>query len=371
MRTTNTVKLLYNIDIMANKKQPERGLFDEMEQLEKLSNLKDPLEKLSKRIDFEAFRATLNGICEKTDRKSLAGAKPFDYVLMFKIIILQRLYNLSDEQMEFQMTDRLSFRRFAGLEFSHKVPDTNTIWNFKEKLKIDNNEEKLFKCFYAELKKHQLIMSEGKMVDASFHEVPRQRNTRKENELVKNGEIPADWDEKKRRHKDTDATWTQKNKVNYYGYKNHIKADVGSKLIDDYAVSEASLHDSQALEELLTDEDAGQKLYADSAYVGQENAVEKAKMDNLIHEKGYKNKPLTEEQKEKNKGKSRIRARVEHIFGFVETSMHGTYMRCIGIKRAKVVIGLTNLVYNICRAVQLKIDMFGEKCVQKLELSSC
>jgi IS5 family transposase len=356
---------------MTNKKQQTRGLFDEDEQLEKLSKLNDPLEKLRLRIDFEVFRETLDGIYEKRDRKSLAGAKAFDYVLMFKIIILQRLYSLSDEQMEYQLTDRLSFRRFVGLEFSHKVPDCNTIWNFKEKLKVDNNEEKLFKCFYEELEKQQLIVATGKMVDASFHEVPRQRNTREENELLKKGAIPIDWDEKKRRHKDADARWTKKNSETFYGYKNHIKADVGSKLIDKYAVSEASLHDSQVLEELLSDEDAGQKLFADSAYVGQEEAVEKAKMENLIHEKGYKNKPLTEEQKEENRGKSRIRARVEHIFGFVETSMHGSYMRCIGIKRAKVVIGLTNLVYNICRAVQLKINMFEEKCVQKLELSSC
>lgn len=141
---------------MTNKKQRARGFFDEYEQLEKLSKLKDPLERLSHRIDFETFRRTLDGIYEKTDRKSAAGAKPFDYVLMFKIIILQRLYNLSDEQMEFQLTDRLTFRRFVGLELSHKVPDTNTIWTFKEKLKVDDNERKLFNCFYAELEKPQI-----------------------------------------------------------------------------------------------------------------------------------------------------------------------------------------------------------------------
>lgn len=356
---------------MTNKKQPARGFFDEDEQLEKLSKLKDPLEKLSDRIDFESFRGTLESIYEKTDRKSAAGAKPFDYVLMFKIIILQRLYNLSDEQTEFQLIDRLSFRRFVGLELSHKVPDTNTIWTFKEKLKVNDNERKLFECFYAELEKQRLIVSEGKMVDASFHEVPRQRNNREENALIKKGAVPIDWDEKKRRHKDTDARWTKKNNELYFGYKNHIKADVGSKLIDDYAVTQASVHDSQALEELLTEKDAGQKLYADSAYDGQEDTVEKAGMENVIHEKGYKNKPLTDEQKKNNRGKSKVRARVEHIFGFVENSMHGTYMRCIGIARARVVIGLTNLVYNICRAVQLKIDMFGEKSVQKLESVNC
>lgn len=361
-------KLLYNIDIMTNKKQSERGLFDELEQLEKLSKMRDPLEKLSQRIDFEAFRETLNGIYLKTDRKSSAGAKPFDYVLMFKIIILQRLYNLSDEQTEFQLTDRLTFRRFVGLELSHKVPDTNTIWTFKEKLKANDNERKLFDCFYAELKKENLIVSNGKMVDASFHEVPRQRNSREENKTIKDGNIPEEWEaetqKRKLSQKDTDARWTKKNNVNFYGYKNHIKADVGSKLIDDYTVTAANVHDSQTLERLLTDKDAGQDLYGDSAYDGQEETIEKAKMENLIHEKGYKNQPLTDEQKENNRGKSKFRARVEHIFGFVENSMNGSEMRCVGKTRARVVIGLTNLVYNICRAVQLKIDMFREKCVQ-------
>ena len=101
--------------MISSKKQASRGFFDEQEQLEKLSKLKDPLEKLKSNIDFELFRAVLNTIYSKAERKSQAGAKPYDYVLMFsvgsfgKVLILQRLYNLSDEQMEFQLNDRLSF----------------------------------------------------------------------------------------------------------------------------------------------------------------------------------------------------------------------------------------------------------------------
>lgn len=351
-------------------KQKARGLFDEWEMLARLSELGDPLEKLSQRIDFEVFRETLDEIYAKSDRKNSAGAKPFDYVLMFKILLLQRLYNLSDEQTEYQITDRLSFKRFTGLEFSHKVPDAKTIWLFRDRLKEDENERKLFDRFSQELETKRLIASNGKMVDASFHEVPRSRNNREENAVIKQGAIPIDWkNENKREQKDTDARWTKKNNASFYGYKNHIKADVGSKLIEDYVVTPANVHDSQTLERLLTEKDAGQNVYADAAYVGQEETVEKAKMENLIHEKGYRNKPLTDEQKEANRGKSRIRARVEHIFGFIENSLHGTEIRSIGIKRATTNIGITNLVYNICRAVWLKIDMFAEamseqNCVQ-------
>jgi IS5 family transposase len=346
-----------------NKKQPPRGFFDEQETLAKLSKLKDPLEKLDDSIDFEVFRETLNGICQKAEPRSNAGAKPFDYVLMFKIALLQRLYNLSDEQMEFQLNDRISFKRFVGLDFSHRVPDCNTLWNFKQALARDDNERKLFDLFYAVLQEKNLIVNEGKMVDASFHEVPRQRNSREENQIIKDGGIPESFkaNPHKLSHKDTDARWTRKNHETFYGYKNHLKADAGSKFIDDYTVTTANVHDSQGLEQLLDAQDKGQPLYADSAYSGEETEgmVSQAEMINQIHEKGYRNNPLTQTQKEGNRNKSKVRARVEHIFGFVENTMKGSLIRTIGMARAKMNIGLTNLTYNICRAVQLKINMYA------------
>ena len=353
--------------MMMNKKQQARGFFDEYIVLEKLSNLKDPLEKLNSKIDFEIFRPTLESIYGTIERKNNAGAKPYDYVMMFKVLILERLYNLSDEQTEFQINDRLTFRRFLNLELGHRVPDCNTIWNFKEKLKEDNNEKKLFDCFYRQLAEEGLIVGEGKLVDASFHEAPRQRNTREENAQIKQGGVPEHWKEKpnKLRHKDVDADWTKKNNETFYGYKNHVKADEGSKLIDDYAVTSASVHDSQTLEDLLTIKDKGQDIHGDSAYSGQnqEETIAKVEMINQIHEKGCKNKPLTEEQLQNNRKKSKKRARVEHIFGFIENSMGGSYVRTIGKQRAKVVIGLTNLAYNLCRSVQLGLNMYkGKVC---------
>lgn len=217
--------------------------------------------------------------------------------------------------------------------------------------------------FYAVLEQKNMLVNEGKMVDASFHEVPRQRTSREENQLIKEGGIPDSFKENphKLSHKDTDARWTKKNHETFYGYKNHIKADSGSKFIDDYAVTSAHIHDSQGLEKLLDDKDKGQPLYADSAYSGEEieGMVSKAEMINQIHEKGYRNNPLTETQKESNRKKSTVRARVEHIFGFVENTVKGSWIRTIGMARAKMNVGLTNLVYNICRAVQLKINMYA------------
>ena len=136
-----------------------------------------------------------------------------------------------------------------------------------------------------------------------------------------------------------------------------MKADVKTKLIEKYIVTNAAVHDSQTTEALLTEKDEGQPFYADSAYTGeeQEKIYEKKKVINKVIEKGYRNKPLTEEQKASNKEKSRIRVRVEHIFGFVENSMDGSIVRTIGLPRAEAKIGMMNLTYNICRCVQLKL----------------
>ena len=124
-----------------------------------------------------------------------------------------------------------------------------------------------------------------------------------------------------------------------------------------YMITYGATSWSQVMEQLLTEKDEGQPLYADNAYTGedQEMVYKKKKVINRINEKGYRNNPLTEEQKANNKEKSRTRARVEHLFGFVENSMNGSFVRTIGIAMAKAKIGMMNLTYNICRCVQLKI----------------
>ncbi|HAL65096.1 MAG: Transposase [Bacteroidetes bacterium 38_7] len=164
-------------------------------------------------------------------------------------------------------------------------------------------------------------MNEGKMIDASFTVAPRQRNKREENKIIKEGRGDELWNDEpnKKRHKDIDARWTKKNNETFYGYKNHTKVDTKSKFIDNYVVTDASVHDSQPLDDLLTYKDNGQNLYADSAYTGddQEKIVSKYEMNNCIHEKGYRNKPLTDEQKNQNREKSKTRARVEHVFNLI------------------------------------------------------
>src|ERR1019366_3362155 len=339
------------------KRSKAIGLFDEDFRLEKLTKLGDPLERLARGVDFELFRTFLEDNLHN-EPKNDGGRKPYDYVLMFKILILQRYYNLSDDQAEFQICDRLSFMRFLKLTIADDVPDSKTIWNFRERLVDLDIVDKLFDLFKTKLEALGLIIHEGKIVDASFVEVPRQRNSREENKQIKDGEVPKEWggSENKLEQKDIDARWTKKNGVSFYGYKNHVKCDEKSKLITSYTVTDASVHDSQPTKGLLNKEDEGQPFYADSAYTGedfQHELLEEKKVILQIIEKGYRNKPLTDEQKAANKEKSKVRVRVEHIFGFVENSMNGSFIKTIGIKRAKATIGLMNLTYNMFRKVQL------------------
>jgi len=338
------------------KKQGSNGLFAEHFRLEKLSKQGDPLEKLNRVVNWNVFVPSLEKM-QNAEKKSNAGAKPWSPLLMFKVLLLQRYYNLSDDQIEYQILDRLSFCRFLELTLDDKVPDAKTVWNFRERLFTSGLERELFKAFAGMLEANHLIAHEGKLVDASFVEVPRQRNSRDENKQIKQGETPKVWDKNpnKKRQKDTDARWTKKNGVNHYGYKDHAKVDNKHKFVEDYAVTDASVHDSQALEELLNEKDRGQDLHADSAYTGseQEKTIRKYKMNNKVHEKGYKNKPLSEEQKKSNREKSKTRARVEHVFGFMEQSMNKLYLKSIGIKRATGIIGLINLTYNLFRYEQI------------------
>ena len=339
------------------------GLFDDHFLMEKLTKLGDPLQRLNDYINWNIFKAPLDKSFNEEAKDRAKGGRPsFDKLLMFKALIIQSLYNLSDDQLEYQIVDRSSFKRFLGLKKSDKVPDSKTFWVFREQLIEKDVIMVLFKTFNEILDSAGVFANEGKMVDASFVEAPRQRNTREENKHIKQtGIAPEQWNETPHKlcQKDVDARWTKKNNVTFFGYKNHIKADTKTKLIEEFIVTDASVHDSQLIEGLLTENDKGQPLYADSAYTGekQEDVYKNKKVINMVHEKGYRGKPLTDEQKADNREKSRIRVRVEHVFGFVENSMNGSIVRTIGIVRAKAKIGMMNLTYNISRCVQLKINV--------------
>ena len=332
------------------------GLFDYEFQLDKIKKHQPPLQKLNKIIDWELFRQPIEESLMKEDKKSNAGRKPYDKLLMFKIIILQRYYNLSDEQTEFQIKDRLSFMNFLGLQIGDNVPDRNTIWLFKEELKEKDLSKKLFDIFTAKLLSNGVIAKEGTLVDASFIKVPKQRNKRQDNADIKKGAIPLEFGKNKNKlaQKDIDARWVTKYKTREFGYKNHISVDQKTKVISTYTVTPSSTHDSQVIKELINENDT--TLYADSAYKSKEieDYLQKNNVNSKVINRAYRNKPLTNAQHKLNHKYSKTRVRVEHIFGTFTTSMNKALsLKAIGIDRIKSLTGLLNLTYNFIRYEQL------------------
>jgi len=336
------------------------GFYDLDKRLEAISAKGDPLEALIAIIPFESFRAEIEAVVRLApeDRKSNAGRKPFDAVMMFKVLVLQTLYNLADEQVEYQIRDRLSFTRFLGLGLEDVVPDATTVRLFREALTKANLVKLLFDRFNGYLNAKGYIARGGQIVAATIVSAPKQHNTLEENEAIKAGKTPEGWEEKptKNAQKDKEARWTKKNDQNFYGYKNHISVDRKHKLIRRYAETDASVHDSQKLDEVLDKSNTSNEVWADSAYRSAETEAKlKARgYKSRIHRRGARNHPLCKRQQAANTTRSRVRARVEHVFGDQQNAMGGKLVRTIGMARARAKIGLMNLVYNMRRLVQLE-----------------
>ena len=337
----------------------QAGFFDFEHRLDELNAHGNPLRTLDAAIEFEAFRPTLEPLRDKP-RKSHAGRKPYDVVLMFKMLVLQSLYNLADGQLEYQVQDRISFMAFLGLRPGDDVPDEKTVWLFREQLTQLGLIEPLFEQFDADLTASGFAASKGSIMDASIVQAPRQRNTRDENARIKEGERPASFDENpsKGRQKDTDARWVTKHKTRHFGYKNHINVDAQHKLIRQYTVTHAATHDSQAIDDLLDEDNTNKDVYGDSAYrsAAIKERLESQGYRDRIHRKGVRSHPLSERDQQTNRNKSKVRARVEHVFGRqAQFACHlgAALLRCIGLARARAVIGLRNLVYNLDRYARL------------------
>jgi len=308
------------------------GFYDIANRYAGLDAKNHPLVKISSIVPWEDFLVRLEAAWRKPpeERKSNAGCNPWDAVVMFKAIILCTLYNLSDDQVEYQIRDHLSFVRFLGLGLEDKVPDAKTVWLYWEQLAQADAIEDLFEDFDGYLEKQGYLAMGGQIIGASIVAIPKQRNSRDENENIKEGETPDGWENElaKRCQKDNDARWTKKHGKSHYGYKDHVNVDRRYKLVRRYKVTDAAVHDSQVVEGTLDPNNTASSMWAVSAYLSAE--------------------------KRGNKTRSKVRARVEHVFGAQSNDMGGTLVRSIGLTRAKARTGLKDLTYNMRRLVQLE-----------------
>ena len=345
----------------------QTGFWDLEERLASLSAAGDPLEQLSVAIDFEIFRPALKRALRRSDRGK-GGRPPYDPVLMFKILVLQALYGLSDPQAEYQIRDRLSFMRFLGLDLGRRVPDEKTIWLFRELLVRAGAIDRLFDRFEAQLEAEGYLAMSGQILDASLVAAPKQRNSDDEKAAIKQGRIPEAWKDApaKLRQKDRDARWTLKQSkkrdngalriaVPHYGYKTHIATDRRHGLIRRWDVSDAAANDGKCLKRLLSKENTGSAVWADTAYRSKANEAFLAKngFTSRIHYKKPPKKALPEPLARANAKRSKVRAAVEHVFAHQKDRM-GLFVRTIGLERARLKIGMANLAYNMQRFLWLR-----------------
>ena len=353
----------------------QAGFFDFDERLKELSAKGDHLERLNAIVDFELFRPDLEKAVPRSDG-SKGGRPSFDHVFMFKVLVLQASYSLADERTEYLIKDRLSFMRFLGLALADPVPDANTIWTFREALTRAQIEGKpaievLFAHFDAALRQAGFLAMGRQIIDASIVAAHKQRTTDEEKQAIKEGSIPEGWSDKpaKLAQKDRDARWTvkwSKGKpaedgsprvdiaVPVFGYKNHLGIDRRHGLIRTWAVTDAAHYDGALLPGLLDKTNTASDVWGDTAYRSKANETYLADhgLRSRVHRKKPRGKPMPAHIARGNSTKSRVRAAVEHVFAHEKGPM-GLVVRTIGLARARVKIGLANLVYNMKRAVWL------------------
>lgn len=344
------------------------GFWSVEERLKELSAQGDPLEQLQEIVDFELFRLVLVAAIGPVDRAK-GGRPPFDAVLKFKMLYLQAQHSLSFEQTERLVRDRLSWMRFCGLTIADPVPDANTLWDFREALIAAGAFEKLFEQLDRAIKNAGYIPMGGQIIDASLVAAPRQRNSEDEKEAIKAGKTADEiWPDEpaKAAQKDTDARWTVKTSkgkvkadgtlhsdlaIPEYGYKSHISIDVEHGFVRRQKTTDAAAHDGARLREGLIDPtNTASGVWADTAYRSGANEAYLAGRGKVsqIHRKKPAGKPMSKRTAKANAKKSKVRARVEHVFAQQKDRM-GLFVRSIGLKRAEATITMANIAYNLGR----------------------
>ena len=237
------------------------SLFAGQERREKLDGIGDPLVFLERHLDFAAITAKVDAAAPRPPQPK-GGRPPYPTEVMVRLLVIQQMFNLSDEQLEYQTLDRLSFQRFAGLTGSSDIPDRNTVWRFKERIAAAGAADIVFDEVNWQLADHGYIARYGQIIDASIVAAPRQHLSREEKRVGKAGGVPEEWTPAQRRQKDLDAGWTQKHGKWHFGYKASVSIDAKYKVIRKETTRSAREHDSQSFDAVLDDMNTSGDVYA-------------------------------------------------------------------------------------------------------------
>lgn len=326
---------------MVWKQTGQLGLADALATQHKALEELDDLHDL---IDWKRIEPLLHHV-----HSSVKGEPAWHPVIMFKVLLLQKIYNLSDPRMEKQLARDLLFRRFVGLSLTDDTPDHSTIWRFHKKLADEQLADKLFQEIFTQLEQQNIIIKQGSVsiIDATVVEAKNKRPKKDKNNP-----------DNEHNTQDKDASYNIKKDANgvrktTYGFKIHANSDEDG-FVKKVKTTTGSTHDSQVFEQLLTNEESA--VYADSAYKSQQHddLLKQKNINNQIHERAYRNKPLTKAQKRNNTQKSQIRNTVERVFGHFKLHYGMTKARHLGLTQFHTNTVLTCIVHNLKTAVSIK-----------------
>lgn len=334
-------------------------LFAQEHRQKKLDDYTKVLKRLDQLVDWLELAQVVNVVTKREAMRPQGGRPPYATRVMIKIIVLQQLYgNLSDEETEYSLLDRRSWQHFIELSNARDLPDARTIWHFKNQLADAGGAEKIFAAVQTQLTRAGYQAQGGQMIDATIVPSPKMHFDKEEKESLKKGETPSNWSEKQMSHKDTDAQWTVKHGKAEHGFKAHVNGDQKHKLIRVVKVTPANKSDTNHLEPVLDKSEGrnetGSTVFADRGYDSKSNRdiVKSNGLRDGIMRKDDRQRYDQSKIRKRNQLLSKVRVRVEHIFGSWEKVI-GKKVRCVGLTRANAQITVQAVVYNLRRWVSL------------------
>jgi IS5 family transposase len=288
------------------------------EKYEQVSKLKSKLDDMNHLIDWTAFLKLF------PDKETNRGRPEYNKVLMIKILILQTWHTISDEEVEFQIADRLSFQKFLG--YPKNIPDYSTIWRFREELTEDETIDKIWSELHRQIVALNLVVKVGKIQDASFIEAPCGRTNSGMNNRGREAKTS----------RSRDGSWTKKSGRSHFGFKLHTKVQRGSKIIEEVAVTTARVHDGKI--DLAKPNEIN---YRDRGYSGTHTKA--------LGDATMKRGKLSIKQQMRNKRISKKRSEGEHPYATIKKDFKGGTTKLTTLARVFVQQVFVGIAYNIKR----------------------
>lgn len=324
------------------------------EEYQKVRGLGDRLELMKRVVDWESFRPLIARLF--VNNEQVGGRPHTDELVIVRTLVLQHLYGLSDEELEFQMNDRLSFRNFVG--FPDDVPDHSTIWKLRESLQKTGIYEQVWDDIQRQINAQGYTIKKGVIQDASFIEADLGRKRHHKEKKAKKEGKTIQYSPKQLAHMDQDGTFSIKHGQVHYGYKDHVKLDVDNHLIRDIEVTTASLHDAKI--NLVEQNDIA--AFRDKGYFGTqvpEGVIDKTMM------RDTRAKKINGGQQKRNFSISKVRAPGERPFAVIKRVFHGAHTLVKTLARVTIKEYFKAIGYNIYQLVTLQRKLIAtalKKC---------